>query len=163
MDLVDALKRELAALESDLETDPRYRKIARIRSLLAEYSAMGIKTPERSDVVTISIRKRHAPVGDTKRARIHRIIHNHLRDRPKVHRKAILNALQDDGLLAGDKDPMGALAAYLSSFPDFRSAGGGFWELASLETDGAPADAGAPKSSDSGVESLFRETADHDR
>ena len=35
--IVDALRLELAALEADLANDPRYRKIARISALLAEY------------------------------------------------------------------------------------------------------------------------------
>jgi hypothetical protein len=162
-DLVDALKRELVGLESDLENDPRYRKIARIRSLLAEYSAKDAEPPELADKVAITLRKRISPHGDTKRARIHKIIQAKLANGEQVHRKRLLEALQSNDLLVGDVNPMASLAAYLSSFPDFSSTGEGFWELSSPKTEEAPANAEASNSSDSGSQSLFREPAVHDR
>lgn len=126
---VETLRRELAALERELEADPRHRKIARIKALLAEYDSPTPVMTMQVGNVSIPIRKRPPPEGDTKRARIHRVVGSNLLDGERVHRRDLLTALQADGLLVDDKDPMGALAAYLSSFPDFQSAGGGFWEL----------------------------------
>jgi hypothetical protein len=137
-EIVDALKRELAVLEAELEADPRYRKMARIRALLSEYTAPDVLNITLPSGATIPIRKRSPPEGDTKRAHIHRVVHARLLAEGKVHRSELLRSLQDGGLMSHNEGAMGALAAYLSSFPDFRSAGGGLWELAIADKVEAP-------------------------
>ena len=61
-DIVEALKRELATLEAELENDPRYRKIARISSLLSEYPS-----PSVHDQASITIRRTRADLPTPKR------------------------------------------------------------------------------------------------
>jgi len=160
--LINALQQELAALESDLEADPRSRQIKRIRALLDEYATATITAIPPPPT---ALRHNGAQRPETKRTRVHDVIHRILSSTGKTHRRELLTILQDTGLLVEDKDPMTTLAIYLTDFKDFRSAGAGYWELVPTETHEAPTAKAmeASKSSDSGSEALFRETADHDR
>lgn len=126
-EIVDTLRRELGALEADLENDPRYRKIAGIKALLSEYEqAQTVNVARRSGQATK--RSRAVPV-DSKKHRIHDVVHEMFIVSGKVHRVDILTELQSKGLLGTESNPMAALAAYLSSFDDFQSLGGGVWAL----------------------------------
>jgi hypothetical protein len=165
--LINTLQQELSRLNAELEADPRFRKIQTIRALLAQYAEAGITSPQQVRAYAApspSTHKQTSPSRpDTKRERVHDVIHRILSSPPgKTHRRELLGILQGAGLLVEDKNPMATLAIYLSDFKDFRSAGGGYWEIVP-ETNEAPANTGASNSSDSGAESLFRETADHDR
>ena len=134
IDIVNALRRELRDLESDLEGDPRYRKIARIRALLTEYS------PPTPNAVTPIARTR-ATSPNSKKNRVHDAIMNYLAAHPGAHRSELLSNLTSQGLLVGQKDPMASLAAYLSDFrSELQNNGQGHWSL----KESAP-DAEAPE------------------
>jgi hypothetical protein len=129
IDIVNALKRELVTLETELEDDPRYRKIARIRALLAEYS------PPPAAVAHIARTRSISP--DSKKTRIHDAIVSFLAAQPGAHRRDLLADLLHKGLLSDVKDPMASLAAYLSDFRnELQNLGQGHWSLKEL----APAD-----------------------
>jgi hypothetical protein len=131
-DIVDALRREMSALETDLENDPRYRKIARIRSLLAEYTAASSHEP----VNAMTSRPTRAANPNSKRTRVHDGIVNFLTANPGAHRRDILSALVHEGLLVDVKDPMASLAAYLSDFrSELQNLGQGRWSLKELAPD----------------------------
>jgi hypothetical protein len=123
--IVDVLSGELAALEAELENDPRYRKIARIRSLLDEYKRV---------VPTISlnaspIRSRTPPIN-SKKNRVHDAIMSFLAAHPGTHRSELLSDLTDRGLMGDEKNPMASLAAYLSDFrSELKNLGQGHWSL----------------------------------
>ena len=125
IDIVNALKRELVTLERELEDDPRYRKIARIRALLAEYS------PPPPAVTHIARTRSTSP--DSKKTRIHDAIVNFLAAHPGAHRRDILSDLLQKGLMGEVKDPMASLAAYLSDFRgELDNLGQGLWALKEL-------------------------------
>jgi hypothetical protein len=130
IDIVNALRREMAVLETDLENDPRYRKIARIRSLLAEYTATA--TPHGA-VNALTPRPTRTAQPNSKRNRVHDGIMNFLAANPGAHRRDILATLIHDGLLGDVKDPMASLAAYLSDFrSELQNLGQGHWSLKEL-------------------------------
>jgi hypothetical protein len=125
-DIVEALRREMSALETDLENDPRYRKIARIRSLLAEYTAASSHAP----VNVMMSRPARAAQPNSKKSRVHDGIINFLAANPGAHRRDILSAIVHEGLLVDVKDPMASLAAYLSDFrSELQNLGQGRWSL----------------------------------
>jgi hypothetical protein len=160
---IDSIQRELASLEADLASDPRVRKIKTLKMVLNEYSEPDIVRSPTGEPLSAVHKLSGQPRLETKRGRIHNVVHNVLSSKGRTHRRDLLGILQKTGLLIVDKDPMTTLAIYLSDFKDFRSVGGGFWELALAETTEAPADAEASKSSEPGPETLFRETAARDR
>jgi hypothetical protein len=134
--IVDALKRELSALETELENDPRHRKIARIRSLLAEY---GPSMQATTDMPVA--RMTRTPPANSKKVRIREAITSFLAAHPGSHRREILSDLMQKGLLGEEKDPMASLAAYLSDFRSgLQNLGQGHWSL----RESAP-DAEAPE------------------
>jgi hypothetical protein len=129
--IVDALRRELAALKAELENDPRHRKIARIRSLLAEYEA---STPTEPDLSA------HRPTRtaslNSKKRRVHDGIVTFLAAHPGVHRSELLADLKHRGLMGDEKDPMASLAAYLSDFrSELQNVGQGHWSLRASTPD----------------------------
>jgi len=135
-EIVDALRRELAALEAELENDPRYRKIARIRSLLTEYSI-----PTTANANVSPIRRTRVASPSSKKVRIHDAIMAFLQGHPGAHRSEILSELTSSGLMGDEKDPMASLAAYLSDFrSELLGLGQGRWSL----RESAP-DAEAPE------------------
>lgn len=129
--LVPALQTELADLEKDIRQnpDPRLRKAERIRELLREYGALPASRPNMSPL-------ERAVIGDaenmnrlmattiasgrqmSKQERIRREIHGLLEKQQIAHRKDILAHLIAKGVMGHEKDPMAALAAYLSGFKD---------------------------------------------
>jgi hypothetical protein len=140
-DIVNALRRELRDLESDLSSDPRYRKIERIRALLTEYS------PPTPHIAATPITRTRATSPDSKKNRVHDAIMNYLADHPGAHRSELLSYVTGQGLLVGQKDPMASLAAYLSDFrSELQNNGQGHWSLKEL----AP-DAKAPEPNESHV------------
>jgi hypothetical protein len=132
--LIPALQSELAALESDMRQnpDPRIRKAERIRELLREYGQpvvlpMQAMTPmERavagSNTNLLSLLTNPPPhiAGRqvSKQERIRKEIHSLLEKQQIAHRKDILAHLTSIGVMGHEKDPMQALAAYLSGFKD---------------------------------------------
>lgn len=162
---IQAIQQELDSLEAALEADPRMRKIKKLKMVLEEYSPAITQPPPSNAPLSAAHKQNGLPRLETKRGRIHNIIHKVLSSKGRTHRRDLLGILQKNDLLVVDKDPMTTLAIYLSDFKDFRSVGSGFWELAPAEiTEASAAEASeASKSSELGPETLFRETADHDR
>lgn len=139
-DVTQALKRELARLESELKADPRYRKIAAIKDLLAQYevpSAAGsTATAEHAlagstiSVISNGIKRTRS---DSKATVIRGEVHSQLEQRGVMHREQILMHLTAKGLMGHEKKPLAQLAAYLSDWKEFESVGGGKWRI--RETD----------------------------
>jgi hypothetical protein len=127
-EFIDAMRLELSALEAELEDDPRYRKIVGLRALISEYTNNRLAPKHAARLPALSPTR--APQINTKKARIHDVIRDILIARGPVHRSDLLQAIEDQGLIVSQKNPMLALASYLSDFKDFRSAGQGIWTLA---------------------------------
>lgn len=123
--VVATLRRELGQLEAELRDDPRYAKVKQIKELLALYklseTANGVPSPRESDV-------NQRP--ESKATKIRAAITDLLTKKSTVHRAAILDHLTKLGLMGNEKDPMAALAAYLSGWKDiFDFDGKGNWSL----------------------------------
>src|SRR5271165_5184005 len=58
-DFLPVLKAEIADLEEEIRNDARYRKLLRLREVLAEYEPKPVRTPVRPPVATPA-----APVDD---------------------------------------------------------------------------------------------------
>jgi hypothetical protein len=131
--IIPSLRQELAALEADIRSDPRYRKIERIRALLSEY---GSDEPQASAVAPspANVGHRRTPAYDTKKDRVRGVIREVFTVKGSAHRSEILKTLTDRGIMGQEKDPMASLAAYLSDFKEFKNIGLGQWTLASPET-----------------------------
>jgi hypothetical protein len=135
---VAALKTEIAALEADIRDNPdlRPRRLSRLRETLAEYEPVGASTPAPSPVpangpangsthptsVTNPANRAFSglpaeagPAAMTKAARIKREIDAVLRAKPSAHRTELLDTLVRKGIMGAEKNPMQALAIYLSS------------------------------------------------
>ena len=137
INIVEVLSGELATLEAELENDPRYRKIARIRSLLAEYR---MASPTESTNVSPNRATRTAS-PNSKKNRVHDAIMNFLAGHHGAHRRELLADLVHRGIMGDEKDPMASLAAYLSDFrSELKNLGQGHWSL----KESAP-DAEAPE------------------
>jgi len=129
-DFIEALSAELAALEAELASDPRYRKIAGLRSLLAEYKR--IVPPTRAGMLLHKLSVR-APQTNSKKSRVHDGIVSFLAAHPGAHRSELLSDLIGKGLMGDEKDPMASLAAYLSDFrSELQNNGQGHWSLKEL-------------------------------
>jgi len=139
MNVVSALQQELASLEADLRADPRYRKIERIRAVLAEYvGGANASEPKPHSPESPSHRRERARGVDTKSDRVREIIKAILVEKGTAHRSEFLRVLMEKGIMGKEKDPMASLAAYLSDFKnDFRSVGTGEWALAVSTMNGA--------------------------
>jgi hypothetical protein len=123
---VSALKTEIAQLEDELRSDPRHRKLARLRETLAEYEPAAMIASSNS-LLRISISD--APPR-TKADKVKAEITALLQQRGTAHRKEILNRLTAVGLMGHEKDPMASLAAYFSGWRDiFDADGSGNWSL----------------------------------
>ena len=133
--IVTSLHQELAALEADIRSDPRYRKIERIRALLSEYGADESGTPVAAPPTNFG-HKRSA-TSDTKKDRVRDVIGEVLTVKGNAHRSELLRALTDRGIMGQEKDPMASLAAYLSDFKEFKNIGVGRWAFAP-QIGGAP-------------------------
>jgi hypothetical protein len=150
--LVPALKAELAALERELQADPRYHKITQIRGLLRAYEDDArYASNEPRDILAAALGNAKVPVSPppnpipppppppwtttwqnpvlpnlppvpgkqpTKIERVKKEIRDLLEQKGISHRKAILAHLTARGVMGHEKDPMAALAAYLSGFKD---------------------------------------------
>jgi hypothetical protein len=134
--LVQTLRAELSALEADLSSDPRYRKIERIRALLAEYEDVGPNS-SRYDSEPYAPRRERTRSHDTKAERVRETIREILTKDGDSHRSSFLKVLTERGVMGDEKDPMASLAAYLSDFKEFQSLGGGRWALATPPTNEA--------------------------
>jgi hypothetical protein len=138
MTLVQALQNELRELETQLRADPRYRRITKIRDLLNEYDPKSVQLglqftadpgATTGYIVDLSDPK---PLTGSKGERVKATVTAMLKAAGSVHRKTLLSALEAKGLMGKEKDPMRALAIYLSSWRDeFASDGAGNYSLKS--------------------------------
>ncbi len=132
--IIPTLKAELTELEADLRADPRYRKMVRIRELLADYEAdSGPRPPSLFDKLGTPpshIRERMTARAASKEARIKQELRALFGLHGSVHRTKILEHLIAKELMGHEKNPMAALAAYLSSWKEeFDFDGKGNWSL----------------------------------
>jgi hypothetical protein len=124
---VSALKAEIAQLEEELRSDPRQRKLSRLRETLAEYEPANKTQPQPFAALRdIPSRVPLLPKSDMIKNEIIAL----LQQRGTIHRKEILRHLTGIGLMGGEKDPMASLAAYFSRWRDiFDPDGAGNWSL----------------------------------
>lgn len=132
-DFVPTLKSEIAELEGDIEAnpDPRVRKLQQLRATLAEYEP--VDYVPQSNGKTAPLQPLPAAPGvraETKAARMRGYIDGTLENLGKAHRKALLDGLIANGIMGNEKNPMQALAIFLSSHPDdYESDGSGNYSL----------------------------------
>jgi hypothetical protein len=122
-ELVTALRQELNALEAELMADPRHRKVAKIRELLAMYEAPAslAGAPAAPPI---------EPEGESKIGRVRAETTAFIeRSGGIAHRQDILVELLRLGIMGKERSPMASLAAYLSEMPEFSSVGAGRWKI----------------------------------
>jgi hypothetical protein len=124
-EVVTVLRQELATLEAELVTDPRYRKLAKIRELLAIYET---REPAQPRKIEPEAQSETPTKADRIRAETRAIIE---RSGGIAHRQDILNHLTRLGIMGAERSPMTNLAAYLSEMKEFASAGSGNWTIRS--------------------------------
>lgn len=134
--IVDALRSELASLEAELRSDPRYVKAGKVRELISLYSGSEPKPAqslERKPVASPGTRE------NTKRYQVKSLVWKTLAEQGRpVHRTLLLDRLKAAGLMGSEKDPMASLAAYLSEWrEEFQADGRGNFTLASAKTNEA--------------------------
>jgi len=140
-DIVPALKAEIAELEADLRAnpDPRVRKLQKLRDTLIEYE------PKRNIAQAVANIPQSNGNGAfhelpaalsaslsaaTKTVKMRLYIGNLLRQRGSVHRKELLESLIAARIMGSEKDPMQALAIFLSSHKElFEFDGSGNYKL----------------------------------
>lgn len=137
-ELIEALDRELKRLEAELKEDVRYRRIQRIKELLADYRAeeSSIEFPQQRTRAGRLLAK--IADGSSKRDRIKKAVKEYLRTKyGPVHRSEILKYLVDQKLMGGEKNPLQSLAIYLSDWRDeFEPDGQGNWALKDIHGEG---------------------------
>lgn len=122
---ISSLKAEIAQLEDELRDDPRQRKLMRLREALAEY-----EPAKRFVLTTEGMIRGSGPPPASKGNKIKAEITALLQQHGHVHRKEILRHLIDAGLMGHEKNAMGSLAAYGSSWNNiFAFDGTGNWSL----------------------------------
>jgi hypothetical protein len=129
-----ALERELQRLESELRDDPRYRRINQIRALLTEYqdaaasNSIPVSIPLQGraqvHVVATAHPRRVKRVKLSKAASVRLAVEQLLQHRGTTHRTEILKHLIDQKVMGNEKNPMAALAAYLSEFKNYFASDG---------------------------------------
>src|SRR6266404_2689777 len=112
--IVQTLRLKLAELEVGLQA--RQKKIQRIKELLALYEEptgqqeAGNATPEAKG------NGRAMPLGNlTKNEKMEEGILDILRAKGEIHRRGIVDYLTAQGIMGGEKNPIGHLAAFLSA------------------------------------------------
>src|SRR5436190_17823031 len=128
--IVQTLRLELAELEAGLQA--RQQKIQRIKELLALYEAPSGQQPTGNVAPGAKGNGRVMPPANlTKNEKMEDGILVILRANGEMHRKTILEYLTAQGIMGGEKNPIGHLAAFLSARRDlFVSDGRGNFRLA---------------------------------
>lgn len=130
-DISAALKQELAQLQAELERDPRYEKIQKIRALLEVYEPVRVRT---SPFGKAAAPANHPAAGDeedgSKAAKVRAEINALLSKNGTTHRQTILAHLIGKKLMGHEKKPIRSLASYLSRWDEFISDGQGNFFLA---------------------------------
>jgi hypothetical protein len=102
--IVQTLQSELAELEAEIRT--LNRKVQGIKDLLAVYEMP--RAPKPNGQAT-------PPSNLTKNERMENAIVQLLETNGEMHRRAILDHLTAQGIMGGEKDPIGHLASFLSN------------------------------------------------
>jgi hypothetical protein len=138
-----ALERELHRLESELRDDPRFRRINQIRALLADYqNGTGNAPVFPSPTVHYSIptpasSRRVKRIRLSKATSVRMAVQQFLQEHGTTHRSVLLKSLIDQKILGREKNPMAALAAYLSDFKNyFEPDGRGNFSLKKSPSEG---------------------------
>jgi hypothetical protein len=134
--IVQTLRLELAELEAGLQA--RQQKIQRIKELLALYEAPTGQQQTGNVVLGAKGNGRAMPPGSlTKNEKMEDGILAILRANGEMHRKTILEYLMAQGIMGGEKNPIGHLAAFLSARRDlFISDGRGNFRLTESASKG---------------------------
>ena len=133
--LVAALRAELNELQAELQRDPRYKRLQKIRELLALYepnAAAPLSPPPMapSSASHHSVEPNRPLEGlTTKRAKVLAEIRSLLKSNGRMHRAKILEHLVAKGLMGKETKPLQALAIYLSEAGQFVNDGEGNWSL----------------------------------
>jgi hypothetical protein len=143
--IVQTLRRELLDLEADLRADPRHQKISHIKELLALYgeAVTTDASAQSSDNLTPPPRRGNGThlAGSrksTKTIRMEQGVVELLAKSGESHRQVILDYLNSHGIMGGEKNPMGHLAAFLSDHRHvFASDGRGNFRLVETSNGGA--------------------------
>lgn len=131
VDFLSALKAEIAALDAEIRADPRHRKLQRLRDTLDEYEPQ--RAPEVHQGI-VGLGGNGSLVANatvlTKEERVRAEVTRLCQQHGTLHRKDILKHLMTAGLMGTEKDPLQALAIYLSNWKDeFDFDGNGNWSL----------------------------------
>jgi hypothetical protein len=127
---IAALKAEIEQLEAEIRSDPRHRKLQRLRETLAEYEPRGTVHQDQPNPVNGSPAVGAGALRRTKEDRMKAALTQLLKEEGPQHRKVLLEHLQRVGLMGNEKNPMANFAAYLSNWKDlFEPDGRGVWRL----------------------------------
>jgi hypothetical protein len=111
--IVQTLRLELAELEAELQA--RHQKIQRIKDLLALYEMPPGQQQSGNAAPATQRNGSGAPSSNlTKTERMEESILQLLSANGEMHRRVILDYLTDHGIMGGEKNPIGHLAAFLS-------------------------------------------------
>jgi hypothetical protein len=121
--IVQTLHSELEALESErqvlnLKVRTLDLKIQGIKNLLAVYEPPTAQSAQPSENTTSTEKPNghgKPPANSTKNDRLENAIVELLRANGQMHRQAILDYLNAQGIMGGEKNPIAHLAAFLSS------------------------------------------------
>jgi hypothetical protein len=121
--IVAALKSELKQLQGELARDPRYKRIALIEQLLANYSSTAL-----SDMVA-RMPTRGDPPPDSKEGKAKKEVLAMLASGPQPRTK-LLEALTAKKIMGHEDYPIKSLGKFLGRWPEVKSDGKGTWSLA---------------------------------
>ena len=130
--IVPTLKAELAGLERELQQDPRARRAAAIRNLLALYELPGVVVPGSDLAAGETTPEGGEPREDSAKQEVLSL----LRQRGTSHRKNILKHLMVKGLMGDAENSMKVLSKRLSRWKEVTSDGEGNWSLVQRQTPG---------------------------
>lgn len=130
--LAEELCQKLVELEANIRRDQATAK--KIRELLGLLVRGGHVSPVTVEATRGTVHTSLAAVlaqeaSPTKKESIREAIRKELGKHPSMHRTGILQHLKAIGLMGTEKDPMRALAIYLSEFDEVESLGHGKWRL----------------------------------
>ena len=129
-DFLSALESEIRQIEAELETDPRFRKLKSLRSVLSLYQGGGESGRAEGQVEDQTTRTvTRAPSEN--RAKALELARLFLRNRvgPTPTRDIYEHIVDHGGEISG-KDPVNNLSAMLSNSDEFQSNGRAGWTLA---------------------------------
>lgn len=131
--LIHSLRAEIAALESDLDQDPRYQAICRLRDLLAFYE--GVMAGRSSGRVAAPTTKPARPQSEMRQRALNLSVEYVAGRIDPTPTRELHDMLMSKGVEVGGKEPISNLSAILSRSGKLRPMGRAGW---------LPLDEGAP-------------------